>query len=98
MKIRVAEDAAGDLENIPARIAIESEVTAAQTIEHTRINIRALGKFPHLGHEGIVTGTFERVVSRTQYVIVYRIDLRFKKELIVLRVFQFSQERSRYRY
>ena len=52
----------------------------------------------HLGHDGIVDGTYERTVSRTPYVIVYRIDLGSKDELVILRVPRSSQERSSYHY
>jgi hypothetical protein len=57
-----------------------------------------LGELSHLGHDGIVDGTYERTVSRTPYVIVYRIDLGTNDELVVLRVPRSSQERSAYRY
>jgi toxin ParE1/3/4 len=98
MNIRVTEDAADDLENIKARIAIDDGAAAERVIEQIRSTIRVLGELPHLGHDGIVDGTYERTVSRTPYVIVYRIDLRSKDELIILRVPRGSQQRSGYHY
>lgn len=98
MNIRVTEDAADDLENIKARIARDDGAAAERFVEQIRATIRMLGERPRLGHEGIVEGTYERTVPRTPYVIVYRIDLGTKDELIVLRVPRCSQERSRFHY
>jgi toxin ParE1/3/4 len=98
MNIRVTEDAADDLENIKARIAHDDGAAAERIVEQIRATIRILGQLPHLGHDGIVEGTYERTVSRTPFVIVYRIDLGSKDELIILRVPRSSQERSSYHY
>lgn len=67
-------------------------------MEQIRSTMRVLGELPHLEHDGIVEGTYERTVSRTPYVIVYRIDLGTDDELIILRVPRSSQERSGYHY
>ena len=96
MKIRVTEDAADDLENIETRIARDDGAAAERIIEQIRATIRVLGELPHLGHDGIVEGTYERTVPRAPYVIVYRIDLGSNDELIILRVPRSSQERSSY--
>jgi len=98
MNIRVTEDAADDLENIKARIAHDDVAAAERVVEQIRSTMRVLGELPHLGHDGIVQGTYERIVSRTPYVIVYRIDLGSKDEVIILRVPRSSQERSSYHY
>jgi succinate dehydrogenase / fumarate reductase flavoprotein subunit len=75
MNIRVTEDAADDLENIKARIARDDGVAAERVVEQIRATIRVLADLPHLGHDGIVEGTYERTVSRTPYVIVYRVEV-----------------------
>lgn len=98
MNIRVTEDAADDLESIKDRIARDDGAVADRIIEQIRATIRMLGELPHLGHDGIVGGTYERTVSRTPYVIVYRIDLGSNDELIILRVPRSSQARTSYRY
>ena len=98
MNIRVTDDAADDLENIKARVAREDGAAAERVVEQIRSTIRVLGELPHLGHDGTVAGTYERTVSRTPFVIVYRIDLGSKDEVIILRVPRSSQERSSYRY
>ena len=98
MNIRVTEDAADDLENMKERIARDDGAAAERVIEQIQGTIRVLGERPHLGHDGIVDGTYERTVSRTPYVIVYRIDLGSKDELIILRVPRSSQQRSGFHY
>jgi toxin ParE1/3/4 len=98
MNVRVTEDAADDLENIKARIARDDGVAADRVVEQIGATIRMLAELPHLGHDGIVEGTSERTVSRTPYVIVYRVDLGSKDELVILRVPRSSQERSSYHY
>ena len=98
MNIRVTEDAADDVENIKARITRDDGAAAERVVEQIRATIRVLGELPHLGHDGIVDGTYERTVSRTPYVIVYRIDLGSTDELVILRVPRSSQERSSYHY
>jgi len=96
MNIRVTEDAAGDLENMQAYIGRSDGVAAERVLDHIRGMIKLLAEWPHLGHAGIVAGTYERTVPRTPYVIVYRIDLGTRDELIVLRVPHAAQDRSRY--
>jgi plasmid stabilization system protein ParE len=57
-----------------------------------------LSEQPYLGHNGLVEGTYEKTVPRTPYVIVYRIDLEPRNELVILRAPHTSQERSHYEY
>ena len=78
MNIRVTEDAADDLENIKERIARDDGAAAERVLEQIRSTIRVLGERPHLGHDGLVAGTYERTVPRTPYVIVYLVDLGSK--------------------
>jgi len=56
--------------------------------------IGLLKTFPRLGHPGIVDGTLERIVPRTPYVLVYRIDVGDHDELAILRVYHVAQDRS----
>ena len=95
MKIRVTDDAADDLENIKAYIAREDGAAADRVIEQIRATIAVLARWPHFGHPGIVDATFERSVTRTPYVVVYRIDIgNTDQELIILRVPHGAQQRS----
>ena len=98
MNVRVTDDAAGDFENIKGYIGREDGAAAERVLEQIRGMINLLAEWPHLGHAGVVGGTYERTVPRTPYVIVYRIDLGTQDELIVLRVPHAAQDRSRYEY
>ena len=49
-------------------------------------------------HDGSVERSYERSVSRTLFVIVYRIDLGSIDEFVFLRVPHGAQERARYKY
>jgi toxin ParE1/3/4 len=94
MNVRVTEDAAGDLENIQAYIGRDDGVVAQRVLDHIRGMIRLLAEWPHVGRAGIVGGTYERTVPRTPYVIVYRIDLGWQDELVILRVPHGAQDRT----
>lgn len=99
MNVRLTDDAAHDLESIKAWIAKDNLGAAKQTIERIRKTIRLLSEWPYFGHDGIVEGTSEFVVSQTPYVIVYRIDTRKSEEtLTVLRVPHGAQNRSENAY
>jgi plasmid stabilization system protein ParE len=45
-----------------------------------------------------VNGTLERIVPRSPYVIVYRIDLGDRDELVILRVYHAAQDRLQGKY
>jgi plasmid stabilization system protein ParE len=60
MNVRVTEDAAGDLENIQAYIGREDGVAAERVLGQIQWMIRLLAEWQHLGHAGIIGGTFER--------------------------------------
>ena len=95
MKVRVTNDAASDLRTIRTSLSEQSAVVAERALEQVANIIGRLTTFPRLGHAGIVDGTLERIVPRTPYVIVYRIDLGDRDDLIVLRVYHAAQDRER---
>ena len=94
MKVRVTNDAASDLRIIKTFLSEQSAVVAERVLEQIANVIGRLCTFPRPGHTGIVDGTLERIVPRTPYVIVYRIDLGDDDELIILRVYHAAQDRS----
>lgn len=93
MKVRVTDDAASDLRTIQTFLSSQSAVVAERVVDQIANVIGRLSTFPRLGHLGIVDGTLERIVPRTPYVIVYRIDLRDRDELSILRVYHVAQDR-----
>ena len=94
MKVRVTNDAASDLRTIKAFLSNESAVVAERVLDQIRKIISRLCTFPRLGHPGIVDGTLERIVPRTPYVLVYRIDVGDHDELVILRAYHVAQDRS----
>lgn len=94
MRVRLTEDAASDLHNIKAFLSGQSAVIAERVLYQIANVLGRLQAFPRLGHLGIVDGTLERIVPRTPYVIVYRIDVGDQDELVVLRVYHVAQDRS----
>ena len=74
-----------DLRELLLYIAEDSPQNAA--IVNTRILNAAelLGEFPNAGRPGRVHGTRERIVSRTPYILVYKMDEELVRILRVLR-------------
>ena len=93
MRVRVTDDAASDLRSIKDFLAEQSVIVAERVLDQVANVIGRLKTFPRLGHLGIVDGTLERIVPRTPYVIVYRIDLGDRDELVILRVYHAAQDR-----
>jgi toxin ParE1/3/4 len=95
MRVRVTDDAASDLRSIKAFLSEQSAVVAERVLDQIANIIGRLMTFPRLGHLGIVDRTLERIVPRTPYVIVYRIDVGDQDTLVILRVYHGAQDRSR---
>jgi toxin ParE1/3/4 len=94
MKVRVTDDATEDLRHIKAFIS-ERDATAAEAVMHRiRRTLQLLAALPRLGHAGTVRGTYEIMVPRVPFLVVYRIDRGATEELIALRVYHTAQERS----
>jgi toxin ParE1/3/4 len=74
MKVVIREAAYDDLDRIYAWIAKDRPRSAHAAVERILQSADRLGRFPHLGHAGRVSGTFEWVVTGLPYIIVYRLD------------------------
>jgi plasmid stabilization system protein ParE len=94
MKVRVTDAAKADLRQIKAFLSRHSVSAAVSVIEQIRKTLRLLALLPRLGHAGAVHGTFEKRVPRVPYLVVYRIDLNGRDELVILRVYHTAQDRS----
>jgi toxin ParE1/3/4 len=83
VKLVWSEAGMRDLLELAAYIAAESEQTAK--LVETRIHREAtlLLAFPHAGRAGRVSGTRERVVRKTPFILVYRAS---QAELRILRL------------
>lgn len=71
-----------------AFLADRNETSATKLLERVDATIAALAKRP-VGRPGHATGTFERIVQRTSYVLVFELA---GDELRILRLFHMSQD------
>ena len=62
-----------DLDELAAYIAEDNEKAALYIEERILKDASLLSRFPLSGRAGRVSGTRERVVSRTPYILVYKI-------------------------
>lgn len=94
MKVRVTDDAAADLRQIKAFISEDNAIAADRVIERIRKTLTLLAMLPRTGHDGTVPGTFEKVVPRVPYVLVFRVGSNDgTQELVLLRVYHTAQDR-----
>ena len=93
MELIFDDQAIADLENIYHWIAQDSPAAAKSAVERLFSSIELLVSFPRMGHSGHVPGTFEWVVPRLPYIVVYEIDIPGAR-VIVNAVFHGAQSRE----
>jgi toxin ParE1/3/4 len=93
VKLIFDERALVDLENIYDWIAKDNPAAAKAVIERVFASVEHLATFPHMGHGGRDAGTFEWVVPRLPYIVVYEIHAD-RDEVIVVAVVHGAQERE----
>lgn len=74
MRVVINEKAWDDLNSIGAWIAKDNPQAARHVLEHILRVVNQLESLPRLGHKGRAPGTYERGVSGTPYIIVYKIS------------------------
>jgi addiction module RelE/StbE family toxin len=74
MKLIFTRAALGDLEAISEYISQDSPSAARRVAQRIRAAARRLSSFPFSGRVGLEPGTRELIVSRTAYVVVYRVS------------------------
>ena len=72
-----------DLRELLAHIAKDSDQNADLVNARILKSVETLESMPNAGRPGRVSGTRERVVGRTSYILVYRID---SEQVHILRV------------
>lgn len=87
------DQAIADLEGIYGWIANDSPAAAKNVVERLFSSIEMLVSFPRMGHAGHVPGTFEWVVPRLPYIVVYQFDVQ-RERLIVNAVLHGAQNRE----
>lgn len=84
MRVHWLRSALADLEHIGDYIALDSP-TAAERVTARIVNaVEKLADFPGLGRPGRVIGTRELVISRTPYIVAYRVRGQTVELLAVL--------------
>jgi addiction module RelE/StbE family toxin len=85
--------ALADLEGIYNWIAKDNAAVALKVVERLFASVEHLATFPRMGHVGRDKGTFEWVVPRLPYIVVYEIH-REREEIIVIAVVHGAQGRD----
>jgi toxin ParE1/3/4 len=93
MKLVFDDDAIVDLENIYSWIAQDSPANAKNVTQRLFNSAELLISFPLMGHAGRQPGTFEWVVPRLPYILVYQFD-RAEERVVVTAVLHGAQDRN----
>lgn len=93
MKLVFDDQAIADLADIFDWISKDSPAAAKVVTDRLFSSIELLGSFPRMGHIGRDPETFEWVVPRLPYVVIYEIDQQMDR-VVVTAVFHGSQNRT----
>jgi plasmid stabilization system protein ParE len=93
MELVFDEQAISDLENIYSWIAQDSPSIAKKVVQRLFSSVELLMSFPFMGHVGRDLDTFEWVVPRLPYIVVYQID-RAGQRILVTAVLHGAQDRE----
>ena len=87
------DEALADLEDIFNWIAQESPAAAKTVVDRLFSSTELLIDFPFMGHAGREPNTFEWVVPRLPYIVVYEVD-RAQQRIVVTAVVNGAQDRD----
>jgi toxin ParE1/3/4 len=93
MKLVFDDSALLDLENIHRWIGKDSPESAGRVVTRLFKSAELLLSFPFMGRFGSDPGTFEWVVPRFPYVLVYEVDEN-EQRVLVTAVFHSAQDRE----
>jgi toxin ParE1/3/4 len=93
MELVFDDRALADLENIFDWIAQDSLATAKIVIDRLFSSTELLISFPYMGRAGRDPETFEWVVPRLPYIVVYEVD-QVQQRVIIVAVFHGAQNRE----
>jgi plasmid stabilization system protein ParE len=88
MRLRWLRQALRNLDDEAAHIAVDDAQAARLVVQRVLDAVAQLAQQPGLGRPGRVPGTRELVVSRTRYIVPYRVR---GETVEILRVFHTSQ-------
>ena len=89
MKVRWTAPALRDLEYVGDHIAKDNSSAASRIVTSIFDQTDVLAEFPHLGRTGRVPDTRELVISKTPYIVPYRVR---ENEVEILAVFHGAQK------
>jgi toxin ParE1/3/4 len=92
MRVIIRETVYNDLDRIHAWIARDRPRSADAVVERILESAERLGRFPYIGHPGRAAGTYEWIVPRLPYIIVYEVREQ-EKSVIITAVFHGAQQR-----
>ena len=93
MRLVFDDQALADLEGIYEWIAKDNPAAARKVVDRLFSSTELLISFPFMGHAGRDAGTFEWVVPRLPYIVVYEVD-RDRDVVTVTAVFHGAQNRG----
>ena len=93
MKLVFDETALVDLEGIFNWIAQDNPAAAKAVVERVFASAEHLVTFPQMGHTGRDDGTFDWVVPRLPYIVVYEVHPE-RDEVVVVAVVHGAQDRE----
>lgn len=93
MKLVFDDQALADLSDIFDWIAQDSPATAKIVVDRLFSSTELLISFPYTGHAGHDPATFEWVVPRLPYIVVYEVD-RAQERVVVTAVLHGAQDRE----
>ncbi|UFZ04562.1 type II toxin-antitoxin system RelE/ParE family toxin [Bradyrhizobium ontarionense] len=93
MKLVFDDQAVADIENIYSWISQDSPSAAKAVVDRLFSSIELLIPFPRIGHAGREPGTFEWVVPRLPYIVIYELD-QTAEQVVITAVFHSAQARD----
>jgi plasmid stabilization system protein ParE len=93
MELVFDDEAIADLENIYSWIATDSPSAAKKLVQRLFSSAELLISFPFMGHAGREPDTFERVVPRLPYIVIYEVD-RVRERITITAVLHGAQDRE----
>jgi len=93
MRLIFDDQALADLEGIFEWIAKDNPAAARAVVDRLFSSTELLTSFPFMGHAGRDPDTFEWVVPRLPYIVVYDVN-EARGEVIVTAVFHGAQNRE----
>jgi toxin ParE1/3/4 len=93
MRVRLSQRSAYHLNEIRAFLARDNPEIAELVRLRILATIERLRKLPGLGHAGRESGTRELRVAGLPLIVVYRVDIGDRDELVILAVFHTAQDR-----